>query len=107
MLFMMDMNYVRKHHCVFTELTTQFLVVVYNPLAFTSENLCRLPVSRDGFLIKQVNKRRSIPAQVCYAHSTGIKESSLSDPSLATKELIFPVSLTPPLGFFSVWSSNV
>ncbi|GIY02877.1 lysosomal alpha-mannosidase [Caerostris extrusa] len=79
------------------ELTTQFLVVVYNPLAHPVRTYVRLPVSRDGFLIKQVNKRRrSIPAQVIPI-PPGIK-SLPERSSLATKELIFPVSL-PPLGF--------
>ncbi|CAL1260740.1 unnamed protein product [Larinioides sclopetarius] len=83
--------------CVFTEIERQFLVVAYNPLAHPVRTYLRLPVTREGYSVRQVNKRRrSVPAQVI-----PIPHGIISLPersSLAVNELVFPISL-PPLGF--------
>ncbi|XP_035231456.1 lysosomal alpha-mannosidase-like isoform X2 [Stegodyphus dumicola] len=83
--------------CLFTELENQYLVIVYNSLSHPVKSFVRLPVLGEGYSIKQLSKRRkSIPAQV-----VPIPPSVISLPersSLATNELIFPISL-PPLGF--------
>ncbi|XP_055937632.1 lysosomal alpha-mannosidase-like [Argiope bruennichi] len=83
--------------CVFTELERQFLVVAYNPLAHPVRTYLRLPVMREGYSVRQVNKRRrSVPAQVLPIPPSVISLPERS--SLAVNELVFPISL-PPLGF--------
>ncbi|GFT23386.1 lysosomal alpha-mannosidase [Trichonephila clavipes] len=90
-------NNLNVSQCVFTELEKQFLVVVYNPLAHPVRTYLRLPVTGEGFLVRQVNRRRrSVPAQVIPIPPPIISLPERS--SLAVYELIFPVSL-PPLGF--------
>uniref|UniRef100_A0A2L2Y690 alpha-mannosidase n=1 Tax=Parasteatoda tepidariorum TaxID=114398 RepID=A0A2L2Y690_PARTP len=83
--------------CVFTELEKEFLVIVYNSLSHPLRTFVRIPVTGEGYSIRQLTKRRrSVPAQVL-----PIPPSIISLPersSLAVNELVFPISL-PPIGF--------
>ncbi|XP_054707229.1 lysosomal alpha-mannosidase-like [Uloborus diversus] len=83
--------------CVFTEIESQFLVIVFNSLVQPVKTFVRLPVTGEGYLIRQMmRRRRSLPAQVLPIPPSVISLPERS--SLAVNELIFPITI-PPLGF--------